>query len=76
METTNDTLCRALNANEQQWLASLSLICIAAKLSTQVSEDQISERLAVTRSIQPFLSVSIDTTSLKFARSSHTPFTH
>jgi hypothetical protein len=79
-ETPHDDLCRPLTVSEKQWLAQVSLICIAARLSPELSrcvreDKKVRDILSLTRSMQPFLSVCIDASALNFARSSEITLT-
>lgn len=74
-----NSLCRDLTPGEQAWLSQSSLICIVAKLSSELSgnltDENVQARIMKCRSQQPFLSVAIDVEALKFKKIDSTPFT-
>ena len=72
-DSTEDPLCRALTATEQQWLAQSSLIALAGVLSADAAVaalDVAGLRRAVAKvaATQPFLQVRIDVDALHCAR--------
>jgi hypothetical protein len=70
-------LSRPLSATESQWLAQHSLICLDAKLSPETAaaatEESLALALARTRTLHPYLSVSIDTEQKAFRPAPATP---
>lgn len=70
-------LSRPLTATESQWLAQHSLICLDAKLSPEAAvtatEESLALALARTRTLHPYLSVSIDAERKAFRPAPATP---